>query len=143
MYRFSVIIVAAVGTITIAGEDVRAAEADKVIDGYNCMLIDYNALNVTEEEAFNGTGLQPVFAGPTEGSRKLGTTGTIGYVDWPLNEVNGFVRMLRPNGEHAWIHENALKPLGHASASVVTCRLSQNAKGRIQYTPLELPPAAR
>jgi len=104
------------------------------------MLIDYKALNVTEEEAFNGTGLQPVFAGPTEGSKKLGTTGSIVYVEWPLNEVNGFVRMLRPNGEHAWIHQNALKPLGNAPASAVTCTLAKNEKGRILFT---TPPAGR
>ena len=47
-----------------------------------------------DEEAFNGTGLQSVFAGPTEASRKLGTTGGTVYVEWPLNKVNGFVRIL-------------------------------------------------
>ena len=45
-------------------------------------------------------------------SKKLWTTGSMVYVEWPLNKVNGFVRMLRPNGEHAWIHEIALKPFG-------------------------------
>jgi len=143
MRRLVIAIGVAAGLATMFSHGVDAFEVDKMIDGYNCMLIDYKALNVTDEEAFNGTGLQPVYAGPTEESKKLGTTGSIVYVAWPLNRVNGFVYMLRPNGEHAWIHEIALRPLGKAAASAVTCTLSQNAKGRILYKTLEGQPAGR
>jgi hypothetical protein len=143
MRRLVMALGTAAGLATMFSHGVEAVEVDKVIDGYNCMLVDYKALNVTDEEAFNGTGLQPVYAGPTEESKKLGTTGSMVYVEWPLNKVNGFVRMLRPDGEHAWIHEIALKPFGKADASSVSCTLSQNAKGRILFKPLEVPPAGR
>jgi len=137
------IICAALGLITIASADVQAVEEAKVLEGYNCMSVNYKALNVTEEEAYNGTGLQPVFVSPTEGSKKLGTTGGMVYVDWPLNKVNGFVRMLRPNGEHAWIHEIALKPFGNASPSAITCTLARDERGLIRFKTFDAAPAGR
>ncbi len=85
MHSHSYVMFAAAGIIAIGAADVQAFEEGRSIDGYNCMSINYKALNVTDEEVFKGTGLQPVFAGPTETSRKLGTTGNIVYVDWPLN----------------------------------------------------------
>ena len=128
MRSLSYVMLAAAGFIAIGTADVQAFEVDKPIDGYNCMSVNYKALHVPDEEAFNGTGLQSVFAGPTEASRKLGTTGGTVYVEWPLNKVNGFVRILRPNGEHAWISEIALKPFQNADASSITCTLYQNEK---------------
>ena len=143
MHSHSYVMFAAAGIIAIGTADVQAFEEDRPIDGYNCMSINYKALNVTDEEAFNGTGLQPVFAGPTETSRKLGTTGGTVYVEWPLNKVNGFVRILRPNGEHAWIAEIALKPFQNADASSITCTLYQNANGRIMFKPSSAAPFKR
>ncbi len=143
MHSHSYVMFAAAGIIAIGAADVQAFEEGRSIDGYNCMSINYKALNVTDEEVFKGTGLQPVFAGPTETSRKLGTTGNIVYVDWPLNKANGFVRILRPNGEHAWIAEIALKPFQNADASSITCTLYQKANGPIMYKSSSAAPSER
>jgi hypothetical protein len=143
MYHRRSAMLAAIGVITIGVADIRAAEADKAIHGYNCMSVDYKALNATEEEIWNGTASPPVFAGPTEGSKKLGVSAGIVYVAWPLEKLNGFVRVLRPNGDKAWISEIALKPYRNASASAITCTLDRDERGLIRYLPSDAPPAGR
>jgi hypothetical protein len=121
----------ALGIILVTA-DVRVMPAEayvvgKPIDGFQCM-----SLTLSPEQQFNGP-MPSVFAAPTEESKKLGTTGGIVYVAWPLNNVNGFVEMMRYNGEKAWISAKVLKPYEYPVGLPGSCILSQRPNGTIEF----------
>ena len=54
---------------------------------------------MTPEDAWEGKGFPPVFKGPSEDSGKLGEASGVVYVAWPLQKENGFVQILRVDGD--------------------------------------------
>ena len=94
------------------------------LSGYQCYDIDADALKLTPEDAWEGKGFPPVFKGPSEDSGKLGAAGGVVYVAWPLRKDNGFVQILRGNGEIAWISEAVIRPLYRDPGSKGGCTLS-------------------
>jgi hypothetical protein len=99
--------------------------------GFRCM-----SLTLTTEEGWKPSSLPPVFAAPTEGSKQLGTGAGIIYVAWPLNKVNGFVDILRPNGERGWISEKMLKPFAYGGGTK-SCKLYWKRKDLIGWEPVD------
>jgi hypothetical protein len=101
------------------------------LSGYECYSLNEVALKLTPQDAWEGKGFPPVFEGPSEKSQKLGSAANLIYVDWPLRENNGFVRILRFEGQIAWISESAIRPLYRDSGSKGGCTLQWNGN-RIQ-----------
>ena len=107
--------------------------AVKPLAGYKCMSLNLEVLNATQEELRSGAGLPPVYAGPSDKSARLGTNAYVVIVASPVKEVNGFVEILRLNGQQAWISEKVLKPYVNANGSAGTCVPSKMSDGGIGF----------
>ena len=99
-------------------------EPGSPLSGYQCYNLNEVALKLTPEDAWEGRGFPPVFEGPSEESGKLGRAAGLIYVDWPLREDNGFVRILRFEGQIAWISASLIRPLYRDPGSKGGCTLS-------------------
>ena len=117
MLRVRILGVAAAYVMGLSLVDASAIEAMKPLDGYVCM-------GLKSDKEFNdwvpgslpappgGPDSPPVFAAPTEGSRRLGYNYSPVIVKRPLNEVNGYVEIVRLSGERGWIKRDVLAPYG-------------------------------
>jgi hypothetical protein len=94
------------------------------LSGYECYNIDAEALKLTPEDAWEAKGFPPVFKGPSADSGKLGVAGGLVFVAWPLQKQNGFVQILRFNGEIGWISGSVIRPLYRDPGSKGGCTLS-------------------
>lgn len=97
--------------------------AVKPLAGYVCMGLktdkEYNDWvpgSMPPKPGQRGFADFPVFQIGTEHSRQLGYQSSPVLVAWPEDEVDGFVRIIRINGERAWIHKDVLVPFGTALA---------------------------
>ena len=99
-------------------------EPGSPLSGYQCYSLNEVALKLTPEGAWEGKGFPTVFEGPSEESGKLGRAAGLIYVDWPLRKDNGFVRILRFEGQIAWISESVIRPLYRDPGSKGGCTLS-------------------
>jgi hypothetical protein len=120
------------------------------LTGFQCYSIDEKVLKLTPEEAFEGKGFPPVFNGPSEDSGKVGIASGLVYVAWPLRKDNGFLQILRGNGETAWISEAVMRPLYRDPGSKGGCTLKWHgnriqayldpgAKGGLFREPYDIP----
>lgn len=120
------------------------------LTGFQCYGIDEKVLKLTPEEAFEGKGFPPVFNGPSEDSGKVGIASGLVYVAWPLRKDNGFLQILRGNGETAWISEAVMRPLYRDPGSKGGCTLKWHgnriqayldpgAKGGLFREPYDIP----
>jgi hypothetical protein len=111
-------------------EKFKRLPVGEVIPGYNCMDVIY-----PPEADYNPRLLPPVFAAPTENSRQIGTQGALAYVVWPINEVNGFIELLRFDGETGWIASKYTKPFTYPKSTNTPgrCTLNMTAGGYIGF----------
>jgi hypothetical protein len=118
------------------------------LSAYECL--NEVALKLTPQAAWEGKGFPPVFEDPSAESKKLGSAAGLIYVDWPLRKDNGFVRILRFEGQIAWISESAIRPLYRDPGSKGGCTLRWNgsriqahldpgAKGWLFSKPIDVP----
>lgn len=122
--------------LTVIGSCAHAGEwlqPGSPLSGYQCYHIDAAALKLTPKDAWEGKGFPSVFIGPSEESEKRGEASGLVYVAWPLRKDNGFVQILRGNGEIAWISEAAIRPLYRDPGSKGGCTLSWHGN-RIQFS---------
>jgi hypothetical protein len=126
----SVVIVATLysSTNAIAGPPVSNAELSR----YQCYNIDVKKLGLTREDAWSGRGFPPIFEEATADSKKLGNLTGLVYVAWPLDIENGFARIIRANGQPAWIARDVIRPLYKDPGSPGGCKLSWD-RNRIQF----------
>ncbi len=94
------------------------------LSGYQCYSIDAQKLGMTREDAWLGRGLPPVFDAPSPDAKQIGVSPSIVYVAWPLEYVNGFVRIVRGTGRLGWISEDVIRPLYRTPGSAGGCSLS-------------------
>jgi hypothetical protein len=120
---------ATVGKCAHAGERLQPGSP---LSEYQCYHIDAATLKLTPEDAWEGKGFPSVFTGPSEDSEKRGEASGLVYVAWPLRKDNGFVQILRGNGEIAWISEAVIRPLYRDPGSKGGCTLSWHGN-RIQF----------
>ena len=100
MYRLRSRLALALALAFIGGcAHAEQLEPSSPLSGYQCYSLNEVALKLTPEDAWDGKGFPPVFEGPSEESGKLGRAAGLIYVDWPLREDNGFVRILRFEGQ--------------------------------------------
>ncbi len=97
------------------------------IDGYACMM-----LNQTPDEAINPADAIHVFAEPRQGAPAVGTAMPVVAVKSPVQQVNGFLSALFPNGKTVWIAAKSLRPyhsLGDPTAKCAPALMSNGLQG--------------
>lgn len=94
--------------------------------GYTCMSLD-----PTSEAAASQTQLPPVFARPSASSPQIGYPTGIVLVRTPIHEVNGFVELIRMNGQKGWISAEHVQPWHSPNGSPAKCRPAVLSNGRI------------
>jgi len=112
------------------GEKIKGYTVGQVISGYNCLDVVY-----PPEAERNAALLPSVFAEPSVNSRKIGTQGAIVYAVWPLHKVNGFIEILRFNGERGWIAAVDTRPFTYPKSTNTPgrCTISMTTAGSIGF----------
>ena len=77
----------------------------KPATGLACMSLDSQSLAATEQR-----NLPPVLAAQETSAPGIGYPLSIVFVKWPLVEENGYVEMIRLNGQIGWIQASHLQP---------------------------------
>jgi hypothetical protein len=95
-------------------------------DGYACMSLD-----PASEAATSQSKLPPLFAEPSASSQQVGFPTGIVLVRTPRHEVNGFVEMLRMNGQKGWINAQNLRVWHSPNGSAAKCQPAVLSNGRI------------
>ncbi len=103
------------------------------LTGFQCFKLDEKALHITPEDAFAGRGLPKVFAEPSSASKVIGSTGGIEYVAWPLEKQNGFLQIMRANGQLGWVTEKGFIPMRKADGTIGGCSLQRQSNGLITF----------
>ncbi len=117
--------------LVLAGSliEARAANIDVVrrLDGYTCMM-----LNQTPDEAINPAYAIHVFSEPRQGATPVGIAMPVVAVKSPIQQVNGFLSALFPNGKTVWIPAASLRPyhsLGDPAAKCAPALMSNGLQG--------------
>ena len=93
--------------------------------GYQCM-----SLNLSEQQLLTNSAPVPVRSGPSPTSPQVGVAGSTVAVAAPLQPVNGFYKMLFPNGATVWIEAAKLRPWANSSNPKATCTPSMMSNGK-------------
>jgi hypothetical protein len=96
------------------------------LSGYVCMSLD-----PASEAATNQSQLPPVLAEPSKTAARIGYPTGVVLVKAPIREVNGFVEMIRMNGQTGWISTQHVQPWHSASGGPAKCRPAVLSNGRI------------
>jgi len=92
-------------TVTIMSSQANALTAVKPVDDLMCM-----DLNMSYEDMKIDANLPPEYERPSNTSKIVGNAIATVFVVKPGKVVNGFVEVVRPNWQHAWIKKDVLKP---------------------------------
>ena len=84
--------------------------------GLKCMLLDPKSLAETRQQ-----DLPPVLAAPDANAQQIGYPGGIVFVKVPIQEQNGYIAMLRLNGQPGWIEAAHLQPWHPANGGNARC----------------------
>lgn len=95
------------------------------IEGYVCM-----SLNLNERQLLDNSKPVLVRAEPSPYAPQIGTAGATVAIVQPMQPVNGFVQMLFPTGQHAWIPLNNLRPWRSLSNPAAKCVPSWLSNGK-------------
>jgi hypothetical protein len=125
MFRGSIGIVTAGVLACLSTGQAVALTAVRPLEGYACM-----DLNLTDEEMRNFGSLPPVFAAPKQESKKIGVATSTVFVVSPIREVNGFVEMLRLNGQRGWIASKMLRSHRSIAVPPLPCTPSLMSNGK-------------
>jgi len=104
----------------------QGLHAVRAVPGLACMLLDNKSLEATQQSA-----LPPVFAEPSRGATRIGYPSSVVFVRWPLVEKNGFVAMVRLNGQPGWIAGDHLQPWHPMNGGNAKCTPSLMSNGRL------------
>lgn len=108
----------------------NAQQTTRHIDGYRCMM-----LNITERQSMDPQFKVVLRAAPSPTAPEAGWAAAIVVIKEPVVPQNGFLQMLKPNGQPAWIPAAmvmAYRPLSDPNAK---CFPSVLANGRIGTSP--------
>ena len=96
----------------------------RTVPGYQCMALAH---------VWNGVGPMPAsvpeFSGPEKTAPKAGIAMATVIVDSPVRVVDGRTRVLRPDGQVAWIDSSELAAWHVASNPDARCRVVQMSNG--------------
>lgn len=111
------IIVAFAATFAALAPAQAPTAGTRIITGYRCMM-----LNITEQQGMDPHFHVPVRTAPSSTAPEAGWATAIVIVREPVVPQNGFLEMLRGNGQTAWIPANEVKayrPLADPTAKCV------------------------
>ena len=94
----------------------HAQAVGKRLPGYECMM-----LNITEQQAMDPNFHVGVRAQPSASSPTIGWQPGIVIVKEPAIPTNGFLQILRANGQEAWIEASIVKPYHPLSDPAAKC----------------------
>lgn len=105
----------------------QGLKAVRPIPGYVCM-----SLTLTEEQLQKQSALPPIFAAPSATADVVASAvGTV-FAKSPLHEENGFVEILRLNGQIGWIAAQYIgpwRPLNNPNAKCIPSIMSNGRPG--------------
>jgi len=101
-----------------------ALSAVKPVDSLICMELNLPDSILRDP---HGNGLPSVYSLPDKSSRVVGISGRTVYVVKNANESNGFIEIVRPNWQHAWIQSSILK--AHTSFQCKPYEMSDGSLG--------------
>ena len=114
-------------TLAIAAPVTVSAQGQypvRTVPGYQCMALAH---------VWNGIGPMPPpvpeFAGPEKTAPKSGIAMATVIVDSPARVADGRTRVLRPDGQVAWIDSSELAPWHVVSNPNARCRVVQMSNG--------------
>ncbi|MDE1905509.1 MAG: hypothetical protein KGH75_03550 [Rhodospirillales bacterium] len=84
--------------------------------GYECMM-----LNITEQQSMDPHFHVNLKAQPSASSATVGWQPAIVIVKEPAVPENGFLQVIRANGQKAWIEESIVKPYRAAADPTAKC----------------------
>ena len=105
-------------------------DAGKRIIGYKCMM-----LNITEQQAMDPNFRVDIKSAPSSASPSAGWAGAVVIVRDPALPENGFLQMLKPNGETAWIRADMVKTYRPVADPTAKCVPEELPNGRIGTGP--------
>lgn len=120
---------AALGVATIVGAT-QAQSAGRRIPGYECMM-----LNITEQQSMDPGFRVNVKSAPSSTSPNAGWAAAVVIVRDPSVSRNGFLEMLKPNGQTAWIPANMVKTYRPVADPNARCVPAVLPNGRIGTGP--------
>lgn len=94
--------------------------------GLKCMSLDTASRAATRQDE-----LPPVLVSPDPGATRIGYPTSVVFVKVPVHEKNGFVEMVRLNGEAGWIAANHLEPWRPLNGGSATCTPSVMSNGKL------------
>lgn len=123
------LVLAVLGVAVIAGST-QAQSAVKRIPGYKCMM-----LNITEQQSMDPGFRVNVKSAPSPSSPDAGWAAAVVIVRDPAVPQNGFLQMLKPNGQTAWIPANMVKTYRPVADPNARCVPEVLPNGRIGTGP--------
>ena len=121
---------ALIGAIVILGctepGHTQGLQAVRPVPGLVCMSLDNASLEATRQEQ-----LPPVLSSPDPTAQTIGYPTSIVFVRWPEIEKNGYVQIVRLNGQEGWISASHLQPWHPKNGGNATCTPSLMSNGRL------------
>ncbi|HUZ91936.1 MAG TPA: hypothetical protein VMU78_08560 [Methylocella sp.] len=118
---------------------VDALTAAELLNGYVCMSLKANQkyndwVPGSLPKPPGGADNPPVYRAPSEESERIGYQGGTVIAEWPLNKVNGFIKIIRaPNGQRGWIAENLVVPYHSVAVRSGICEPVVKPDGKIGF----------
>ena len=116
--------------LMVFSTSVQAQNAAKRIPGYRCMM-----LNITEQQSMDPAFHVSLKSAPSASAPEAGWAGSIVIVHEPVTPENGFLMMLKPNGQTAWIRADEVKAYRPAAEPNTHCIPEVLPNGRIVTGP--------
>ena len=126
MKILGLVILATVATAGVA----TAQNSAKRIQGYQCMM-----LNITEQQSMDPAFHVTLYARPSLAASEAGWSGAVPIVKSPPEPINGFLQVLKADGEKAWIAADMVKPYRPVSDPSARCVPEVLPNGRIGIGP--------
>jgi hypothetical protein len=130
MSNFSIPTGAVLALSIAAWSDAAALTVVKPVDNLMCM-----DLNMSFEDMRVESNLPLEYAEPTDKSIVVGNAMSIVFVVKPAKSVNGFLEVVRPNWQHAWIKANVLKAHEFHSPYATKCSAAAMSDGSLGFGP--------
>lgn len=102
----------------------------KRIPGYECMM-----LNITEQQSMDPAFHVTLRSSPSSSAPEAGWAGSIVIVREPPVSQNGFLSVLKPNGQRAWILADMVKAYHPVADPTAKCMPEVLPNGRIGTGP--------
>lgn len=125
MRRLTLCAVIAASILPTTGR-AQGLQAVRPVPGLVCVSLDQNSLAAVQQNE-----LPPILAKPNAGAQRIGYATSIVFVRWPEVRENGFVAMIRLNGQPGWIEATHLRPWHSPNGGSATCTPSVMSNGRL------------